>query len=166
MIVPRFIQGWDSRPCAGRRVFAPRAACPALLPLPLLDTISEAQILQAVAALLCFALVAAGVLGFSHWRQLRQTRRVLAGTHALAERQGAILATAPAGYWAWPASVSHNTGIEGVGGGTLTQMFTVAEGAFTRFSDVTALLLPTHAADHGRSGRRRGQYRRRVFLAG
>jgi signal transduction histidine kinase len=113
----------------------------------LLDTISEAQILQAVAALLCFALVAAGVLGFSHWRQLRQTRRVLAGTHALAERQGAILATAPAGYWAWPASVSHNTGNEGVGGGTLTQMFTVAEGAFTRFSDVTALLLPTHAAE-------------------
>jgi PAS domain-containing protein len=118
------------------------------LPLPLFDAITEAQVLQAAAALLGVALVAAGALAFSHWRQLRHTRRSLASAHALNECQGAVLATAPAGFWVWPTGISSSASEnDGTGGGALSQMFTVAADAFGRFSDVTALLLPTHAGE-------------------
>ena len=144
LIVPRFILGSDSRPSVGRRGSTSPTTSSAFLPLPLFDAITEAQVLQAAAALLGVALVGAGALAFSHWRQLRHTRRSLASAHALNERQSAVLATAPSGFWVWSTGMSSGVGKnDGTGGGALRQMFTVAADAFGSFSDVTALLLPT-----------------------
>jgi signal transduction histidine kinase len=148
LIVPRFILGSDSRPSVGRRGSTSPTTSSAFLPLPLFDAITEAQVLQAAAALLGVALVGAGALAFSHWRQLRHTRRSLASAHALNERQSAVLATAPSGFWVWSTGMSSGVGKnDGTGGGALSQMFTVAADAFGSFSDVTALLLPTHAGE-------------------
>lgn len=121
------------------------AAVPAPLIADTAGDFGEAVLLKLVLALVFAAGVACATLAWRYGRGLVAARHALAHERALAERRGAVLAAAMAGYWSWAQDPQQLTA--GECGGALAQLLGVAPENLHQFEDVVALLRRAHGAE-------------------